>query len=51
VYAARLAAAYRWEFGNVVIDLVCFRRYGYNEGDEPYFTQPLMYEASASGRL
>jgi 2-oxoglutarate dehydrogenase E1 component len=45
VHVMRLAADYRWEFGkDVVIDLVCFRRFGHNEGDEPYFTQPLMYE-------
>ncbi len=45
VHVMRLAAEYRWKFGkDVVIDLVCFRRYGHNEGDEPYFTQPLMYE-------
>ncbi len=45
VHVMRLAAEYRWEFGkDVVIDLVCFRRFGHNEGDEPYFTQPLMYE-------
>ena len=45
VHALRLAAEYRFEFGkDVVVDLVCFRRYGHNEGDEPYFTQPLMYE-------
>ncbi len=45
VHTLQLAAAYRYEFGkDVVVDLVCFRRYGHNEGDEPYFTQPLMYE-------
>jgi 2-oxoglutarate dehydrogenase E1 component len=45
VHVFRLAADYRWHFGkDVVIDVVCFRRYGHNEGDEPYFTQPLMYE-------
>ena len=45
VHVLRLAADYRWEFGkDVVVDLVCFRRFGHNEGDEPYFTQPLMYE-------
>ncbi len=45
VHVARLAADYRNKFAkDVIIDLVCFRRYGHNEGDEPYFTQPLMYE-------
>ncbi len=45
IHIIRLAADYRWQFGkDVVLDVVCFRRYGHNEGDEPYFTQPLMYE-------
>jgi 2-oxoglutarate dehydrogenase E1 component len=45
VWVAALAADYRSEFGkDVVIDAVCYRRYGHNEGDEPYFTQPQMVE-------
>jgi len=45
VYAARIATEYRQKFGrDVVIDIVCYRRYGHNEGDDPSFTQPIMYK-------
>ena len=45
VYAAVLAMDFRQTFGqDVVIDFVCYRKHGHNEGDEPAFTQPLMYE-------
>jgi 2-oxoglutarate dehydrogenase E1 component len=44
-HVARLAADYRMTFNkDVVVDVICYRRYGHNEGDEPYFTQPQMYE-------
>ncbi len=45
VFAAELAAEYRQTFGgDVFIDMVCYRKYGHNEGDDPEFTQPLMYK-------
>ncbi len=45
VQAARLAAGYRQAFGaDVFVHLVCYRRHGHNEGDDPTLTQPVMYE-------
>lgn len=45
LHVVRLALDYRREFArDVVVEVICYRRHGHNEGDEPYFTQPLMYE-------
>ncbi len=45
VYCARVAIEFRQRFHkSVVIDMICYRRHGHNEGDEPSFTQPLMYK-------
>ncbi|HEY8564541.1 MAG TPA: 2-oxoglutarate dehydrogenase E1 component [Beijerinckiaceae bacterium] len=45
VFAAKVATEYRQKFHKpVVIDLICYRRFGHNEGDEPAFTQPKMYK-------
>ncbi|QDZ01684.1 2-oxoglutarate dehydrogenase E1 component [Nitratireductor mangrovi] len=45
VYAAKVATEFRMKFHKpVVIDMFCYRRFGHNEGDEPAFTQPMMYK-------
>ena len=44
VHCARVAMDFRQKFNrDVVIDMICYRRFGHNEGDEPSFTQPIMY--------
>jgi 2-oxoglutarate dehydrogenase E1 component len=49
VFAIRLAMEYRQEFNSdVFIDLLGYRKYGHNEGDEPRFTQPMLYKAIAA---
>ena len=46
VHVCRMAAEYRQRFHrDIVIDVICYRRHGHNEGDEPAFTQPVMYRA------
>ncbi len=49
VYAIRMAMEYRQEFNSdVFIDLLGYRKYGHNEGDEPRFTQPMLYKTIAN---
>ncbi|MDW6022075.1 2-oxoglutarate dehydrogenase E1 component [Mesorhizobium sp. BAC0120] len=49
VYAAKIAIEFRMKFHKpVVIDMFCYRRFGHNEGDEPAFTQPIMYRTIRS---
>jgi len=49
VHAARLAIEFRQQFHeDVIIDLVCYRRHGHNEGDDPSFTQPTLYKQIAT---
>ena len=46
VFAVKMAIDYRQKFHNdVFIDLLCYRKHGHNEGDEPRFTQPVLYKA------
>ncbi len=46
VFASRMAAEFRQQFAtDFVLDVVCYRRHGHNETDEPAFTQPIMYRA------
>ncbi len=48
IYTIRLAMEYRQTFHqDVFIDILCYRKYGHNEGDEPRFTQPLLYKEIA----
>jgi 2-oxoglutarate dehydrogenase E1 component len=49
VFVSKLAVEYRQKFkSDVVVDVFCYRRYGHNEGDEPFFTQPIMYSTIAA---
>lgn len=49
VYAAKVATQYRQKFNkDIFVDMVCYRKHGHNEGDDPKFTQPIMYKLIAN---
>lgn len=49
IYTIKLALEYRQKYHrDVFVDILCYRKYGHNEGDEPRFTQPLLYKAIAT---
>ena len=49
IHASRIATEFRQKFAcDVVLDIISYRRYGHNEGDEPAFTQPIMYKKIGS---
>ncbi len=51
-FCARLAVEFRQQFQrDTVLDIICYRKYGHNEGDEPMFTQPIMYKTIAKKQL
>jgi 2-oxoglutarate dehydrogenase E1 component len=51
IFCARMAAEFRMRFStDIVLDIVCYRRHGHNETDEPAFTQPIMYRAIGQQR-
>lgn len=48
IKVAEIAIEYRYKFkSDIVIDVICYRKHGHNESDDPFFTQPLMYKAIA----
>ncbi len=52
VFCCRLAVEFRQKFQrDTVVDIICYRKYGHNEGDEPMFTQPIMYKTIAQKPL
>ena len=51
-FVCRLAVEFRQEFQrDTVVDIICYRKYGHNEGDEPMFTQPIMYKIIGQKQL
>ncbi|MGB0930402.1 MAG: thiamine pyrophosphate-dependent enzyme, partial [Chitinophagales bacterium] len=49
VFAAKVATQYRQKFNkDIFVDMVCYRKHGHNEGDDPKFTQPIMYKLIAN---